>query len=754
MSEQVVHPQPDGNPRMGNSLAMALVAPSLFLGPAALAHSGNETANIPQLEPVHAHGVANSMYDVRQSASKKFTAPLVDTPKSVQIIPQQVISDQAATTLTEVLRNTPGITFGAGEGGNPLGDRPFIRGYDSQSSTYVDNVRDIAAASREVFNLEQVEVVKGSAGAIGGHGGAGGNINLVSKTAKLDNFATGTLGIGTHNYYRGTVDGNWQFSDTAAFRLNGMVHKSDVAGRDVVRYKRWGIAPTISLGLGTPTRLTLSYYHLSTDDIPDGGIPYEFPRGELSGPVNVDRHNFYGLSSDFRKTVTDRATVSVEHDFSDRLSLRNTTRYTHSQQQYVWTQPDDSKGNVAKGLVWRRANTRDSAVSTLSNQTELVGKVQTGSVGHSFNVGVELSLEKGRKDTLDIVRGVGAGAANVCNRGAGAASAYNCTDLYHPDPRDPWVNKGSGEPVGNRTTSENITKSIYAFDTLDFNKWLQAGVGIRLDNYSTKFVNSPSSGSKTIRRHDTLVNYQLGLVFKPAENGSIYVSFATSSTPANSTLGEGREGQSLTPGRGNVGKNAADMAPERNKTYELGTKWDLFNQQMSLTAALFRTETTNARVVRANGDYEMAGKKRVDGLELGISSSLTPKWHMFGGYTYLHSNLKDNGAAASANNGKTFPNTPRNSFNLWTTYQPTPNLTVGAGAYYVGSQFGDPANKLKIPSYWRFDAMAGYKFNKNLGIQLNVLNLTDKKYYDKAYASHYATIAPGRSAILNLNLSY
>ena len=754
MSEHVVQPQPDSGPIMGSSLAMALVAPSLFLGPAAIAHPGHENTNIPKLEPIHVHGTVNSPYDVRQSASKKFTTALVDTPKSVQIIPQQVISDQAATSLTEVLRNTPGITFGAGEGGNPLGDRPFIRGYDSQSSTYVDNMRDIASSSREVFNLEQVEVVKGSASAIGGRGSAGGSINLVTKTAKLDNFTTGSLGVGTHNYYRGTVDGNWQLSDTSAFRLNGMAHKSNVPGRDVVRYKRWGIAPTFSFGLGTPTRVTLGYYHLSTDDIPDGGIPYEFPRGELSGPIDVDRHNFYGLTSDFRKNTSDQATFSVEHDFNDRVTLRNTARYTQSDQRYVWTQPDDSKGNVANGLVWRRANTRDSAVKTFANQTELFGKVETGSVTHNFNVGVELSVEKGRKDTLDIARGVGNGPANACKNGAGKASAYNCTSLYNPEPRDPWVNKGSGEPLGNRTKSENVTKSIYAFDTLDFNKWLQAGLGIRLDNYLTRFVNTPASGSKTIRRHDTLLNYQLGLVFKPAENGSIYISYATSSNPANATLGEGREEQSLTPGRGNVGRNAVDMAPEKHKTYELGTKWELFNQQLSLSAAVFRTETTNARVVKANGDYEMAGKKRVDGLELGVSGSITPKWQVYGGYTHLNSNLKDNGASAAANNGKAFPNTPRDSFNLWSTYQPTSDLTLGAGAFYVGSQFGDAANRLKIPSYWRFDAMAGYKINKNLGVQLNVFNLTNKKYYDKAYASHYATLAPGRSAVLNLNLSY
>nr|WP_226952592.1 TonB-dependent siderophore receptor [Mesopusillimonas faecipullorum] len=730
---------------------MALVTPSLFIG-SALAQT-NSSGAVSELSPVQVRGTAETPYDVKESASQKFTAPLLDTPKSVQIIPEQLMQEQAASSLTDVLRNTPGITFGSGEGGNPLGDRPFIRGFDAQASTFVDGMRDIGATSREIFNLEQVEVIKGSDGAYGGRGGAGGSINLISKTPKLDNFTRGTLGIGTDKYYRGTIDGNWQLSETSAFRLNGMWHKADVAGRDTVRNKRWGVAPSFSFGLGTPTRVTLSYYRMSTDDIPDSGLPYQWPRLDVSGPVDVDRNNFYGLTSDFRKTNSDLATLGVEHDFNDNLTLRNTTRYTHADQKYVWTQPDDSQGNVANGLVWRRANTRDSSVHTIANLTELVGKAQTGSLKHSFNVGMEFSQEKGKKDSLGIQRGSGSGANNACLAGPGAASGYNCTSLYDPDPNDPWVNTGTGDPTGALTRSKTTTKSIYVFDTIEFSKQWQAGLGVRVDDYSTTFTNTPANGSTEIDRDDTLVNYQLGLVYKPVENGSIYVSYATSSTPANATLGEGSEEQSLTPGRGGVGVNAADMAPEKNRTLELGTKWDLFDERLSLTAAVFRTETTNARVTLANNDYAMAGKKQVDGFELGITGALTPKWYVFGGYTFLDSKLKENGKNTQ-NDGNRFPNTPRNSFSFWSTYQVTPEFTFGAGAYFVDSQYGDAANKLKIPSYWRFDAMASYRFNKNLTAQLNVLNLANKTYYDKAYAAHYVSVAPGRSAILNLNLSY
>lgn len=749
------------------SLATAIATPALFMTSFSAVAQKTGSDAVAELAPVQVHGQSPASYDVKQSASQKYTAPLLDTPKSVQIIPQELMQNQAASSLTDVLRNSPGITFGAGEGGNPLGDRPFIRGYDAQGSTYIDGLRDIGATSREVFNLEQVEVIKGSDGAYGGRGGAGGSINLISKTAKPDDFTRASLGIGTDHYYRGTVDSNWLLSNNAAFRLNAMYHQADIAGRDTVDNKRWGVAPTLTLGLNSPTRATFSFYHLQTDDTPESGIPYAYPSSWINdggnnrkkpgyqanrtqtGPANVDRHNFYGLTSDYRKTTSDMATIGIEHDFSDKLTLRNTSRYTYSDQEYVWTQPDDSQGNVLNGRVWRRMNSRASDVNSLANQTELVGNINTGALKHSFNLGIELSEERSEKTSLNVERNSSA----ICARGIGSASSYNCTSLYNPNPDDPWVNlkDGRANPLA-KTKSKAITRSLYAFDTIEFNEQWQAGVGLRLDDYSTTFTDSPTNGSKVITRDDTLINYQLGLVYKPASNGSVYVSYATSSTPGNALLGEGAESQSLTPSRG-AGLNAADMAPEKNKTYEIGTKWDVFNNSMTFSAAIFRTETTNARITLPNNDYAMAGKKQVNGLELGVSGAITSKWNIFGGYTYLDSKLKDDGPIKK-DEGNVFPNTPKHSFSLWSTYKVLPELTVGAGAYYVAKQYGNTANTTSIPSYWRFDAMAGYKVNKNMDLQLNVFNAFNKTYYDQAYSAHYASIAPGRSAILSMNLAY
>lgn len=273
---------------------------------------------------------------VDQAPSSKFTAPLLDTPKTVQVINEEVIRQTGSTSLTEALRTTPGITFGAGEGGNPVGDRPFLRGSDSQSSLFVDGMRDIGARSREVFNIEAIEVVKGSDSAYAGRGGAGGSINMQTKRAKNENFISGDVGLGTDSYKRATVDLNRKLGDTVGFRLNAMAHDADVPGRNGPDNQRWGIAPTVTFGMGTATEITLAYEHMTSDDMPDTGVPYAM--GNVSGltsPTFVkptyggNRDNWYGLKArDFRKEKSDMFTAAIEHKFSDTNKIRNATRWS------------------------------------------------------------------------------------------------------------------------------------------------------------------------------------------------------------------------------------------------------------------------------------------------------------------------------------------------------------------------------------------------------------------------------------------
>ena len=697
---------------------------------------------------------------VDTAPSAKFTAPLLDTPKTVQVIHEELIKQTGATNLQEALKATPGITFGNGEGGSPNGDQPFLRGADATSSTFVDGLRDIAAGTREVFNLESVEVIKGADSAYAGRGGAGGSINLTTKKAKADNFISGDVGLGTDHYKRATLDLNRKLGETIGFRLNAMAHDADVPGRNGPENQRWGIAPTVTFGMGTPTEVTLSWQHLQTDNVPDGGVPYLYsntaaatlPGGSTVRPTyGNSRENWYGLTNrDYEKEKSDLFTASVEHKFTDANKLRNSLRYSKSKQDYVWTQPDDSKGNAINGYVWRRGNARVSETTTLQNVTEFTGKEQTGSVGHSYAFGLELSKEKAE---------VRSAAIQSSSSSCTAVSDPWCTTLSNPSGANAAWNFAWTLPT-QPTVNQIDTVALYGFDTLKFNDQWLLNAGLRVDHYRLH-ASGPAGGrgataypAYDLERSDTLFNYQLGLVYKPAANGSIYASLGTSSRPGGSTLGNGNEDLSITTDA------LADLKPEKTRSIELGTKWDLLDKKLGLTAALFRNEVTNVRITE-NGVTYMSGNKVVNGVELGFNGQILRNLNVFGGYTYMDSEQKDLGLN-NVGNGLPFPNTPKHSFSLWASYKPMAKLTLGLGLYaqsdvaqgYVRSSVDGGIVTKGVAGYSRYDAMASYQFNPNLALQLNVYNLTDKVYYTGVRSPHYANIGAGRSAVATLKFTY
>ncbi len=720
---------------------------------------------------------ASTEYKVERASSQKYTAPLVDTPRSVTVVPQQVLKDTNALTLQDALRTVPGITFGAGEGGNPQGDRPFIRGFDSQNDTYIDGVRDTGAQTREIFAVESIEVSKGPNSAVGGRGAAGGSINLVSKKAHLGNSFDGGFTWGSDQTQRYTLDGNYQFTDTIAGRLNLMSHESNVAGRDKVNYDRWGIAPSLAFGLGTDTRVNLDWYHVESDDLPDSGVPYTYSGSNRTSAnpdkpyAGGDHSNFYGLTDrDFRKSRTDIATIAIEHDLTDALTIKNTLRHGNSMQDYILTQPDDSKGNVNNGSVWRRANTRVGNTATTTNQTDLFGDIYIAGFKNSFSTGIELSREESERSTYDVntdttpatpITATVPSSTN-CNPGMIVSSGYNCTSLSNPNPDDPWNGTISRNYAG--TTTKGKTRAIYVFDTLELTPQWLVNMGLRYDHFDTEYRTYGANGATTVSKtgvraegQDTseFITGQLGLVWKPADNGSVYVSYATAATPPGAMLGEGMEGNVLPNSTDRNGVLlGSDMEPEETTNYEIGTKWDLLDSRLSLTGAIFRTEKDNARVQVNTNTYENVGTTRVDGIELSASGKLTDNWQVFAGYAYMEGRQIDGGPMGKANDGNQLPNLPNNSASLWTTYQVTPKLTIGGGAFYTDDVFGSVANTTMVDSYVRYDAMAAYKLTRNVDLQLNVQNLTNEVYYDKAFSTHFANQAAGRTALLTTSVHF
>ncbi|MEQ1121648.1 TonB-dependent receptor [Acinetobacter seifertii] len=732
---------------------------------------------VSQLPTIHTQATQEESLKVDQSANSKFVAPLLDTPKSVSIISKQLIEDTKVTTLSDTLRTVPGITLGAGEGGNPNGDRPFIRGYNSESSMYVDGVRNATSQNREMFAVDQVEVIKGSSSALSGAGGSGGSINLITKVAKKGDSLEGSVAGGTDNYARVTLDGNKDFGNGVAARVIVMGHQNDKAGQsNGAEYKRAGIAPSISFGLDTATRGTLSYYYLKTDDTPDSGVPYQYDvikKATVGKPVDVKQGIYYGWKDrDFQKQENQIGTLKLEHDFNDNLTLSNTAVYGKSKNNYLWTQPDDSQGNIVNGKVWRRVNTNLTDTDSFTDQLSLKGKFNTGSLKHSFNIGAEYSKQDSDRGT-NIVTDPntsqigGSGTNNACSL---ANSNGWCTDLNNPNPNDAWLGRIQANPNVTNITSK--TQSIYALNNIEITPQWLIDLGVRWDKFDTdvKYNKDSGSGATLIKAgtkyssSNDFFNYQAGITFKPVENGSIYLSYATSANPVGVDAGDGSEGISV-PNRNTTDEQARainNLKPEEVKTYELGTKWDVLNNRLNLTAAIFRTEKTNTRALGTDGFTRNIGETRVDGIELGANGNITEKWAVSAGYTYLDSEIVDGGYAKDSNgnyvpsptNGNQVQNVAKNSATLWTTYKVLPQVTVGAGAVAMDKVFGDAANTKYVPGYVRYDAMARYDVNKNVNLQLNLNNLSDKRYFTKAYASHYATEAEGRSAVLAINFKY
>lgn len=743
---------------------------------------------ITTLETIHQDIVAEQKQSLKvdKSANSKFVAPLLDTPKSVSVISKQLIEDTQVTTLSDALRTVPGITLGAGEGGNPNGDRPFIRGYNSESSMYVDGVRNATSQNREMFAIEQVEVTKGSASAMGGAGTTGGSINMISKVAKKGDSLEGSVGAGTDAYARVTLDGNKDFGNGIAARVAVLGHMNEKAGQsDGAEYKRAGIAPSITLGLDTATRATLSYYYLKSDDTPDSGIPYNNPfaatnaKAGLNGngkPIDVKQGMYYGWKDrDFQKQENQSGTLKLEHDITDNLTISNTAIYNKSKNDYLWTNPDDSKGNfyssagALTGNVWARANSRIADTDGFTDQLSLTGKFDTGFLKHRFNLGAEYSDQETDR-TQYIIDGKNAtGSAHQTCAPSSIANGW-CTSVQNPD-RGNWT--GSLSTAGaDRYNIETKNTSVYFLDSIELHPQWIADLGVRWDDYSTEqtmtygalnsnVTSTPAkaqAGDKvSIKNEKDFINWQAGLTFKPTDNSSIYASYATSSNPVGVDGGDGSEG---------ITAAIENLKPEEVKTYELGTKWDVLNDRLNLTAAIFRTEKTNTRATTTEGTTSNIGETRVDGVELGVNGNITEKWAISAGYTYLDSELVDGGYEEitpsttpktyrpNSNNGNQVQNVAKNSATLWTTYQVLPQLQLGAGAIAMDKVYGNAANTKWVPGYVRYDAMARYNVNKNVDLQLNVNNLSDKRYFTKAYSSHYATEAEGRSAVLSVNFKY
>ena len=768
---------------LATALLLAITTPA-FAAPAGDAPA-DAAMQAKELDTVEVHGER-----VQKASSPKYTEELLDTPQTITVVTSEVMAQQNLLGLRDVLSTLPGITFGAGEGGGGYGDSINLRGFNATTDITVDGVRDSAQYTRtDNFNLESIELINGANSAMSGAGSVGGNINLVSKMAREGDFNTFTLGAGTDGFGRATVDSNTDLGEGQALRVNAMVHRNDVPDRDVEEYKRWGIAPSFAIGLGSDTRFTLSYLHQHDENIPEYGLPYFAAYGGLL--PGVSREAYFGYRNmDTQEIDVDVLTGVFEHDFSDTTSLRSLARY-QKVDQYTVVNPTqgtwclDSGVNPANGQPCAspgtyqpsgpRGTTRDTTNGLALSQTDLTTRFSTGRVEHALVAGVSFMHE-----TYELDNG------NTQRNADGTAPVYPVMDIHNPN------NVYTGPVNYIRTGHTDGTldnQALYAFDTLKFSPRWELALGARYehnegDTRTLSFATPAAGGAitvgPTLRNEDDLFSYRAGLLFKPADNGSVYLSYANSKTPSKASV--------------NGACNAAtcEVDPETAVNIELGTKWNLLQDRLAVTAALFRNERQNYKVADPNnpdnpsGTQQLDGKARVDGIALGVAGNITRAWSIFANYTYLDSEVLQSvsdfclgspGAAGCTNSatlvdpqhGDRLVQTPPHSASLFTTYRLPFGLELGYGLTYQGAFATHQRTALQRTQYFADDflihrAFASYAFGNGLTAQLNVQNFTNERYFTNvrnnvnstsgAITGGWAMPGEDRSAVLSLFYSF
>ncbi|MGN7839147.1 catecholate siderophore receptor Fiu [Stenotrophomonas sp. 22385] len=744
--------------RSAASLATASLVTGLSLAMLPVAAQAESASDSPRtLDQVQVQAARG--FKVDKVASPKFTQSLQDTPQTIQIISRDLFTQQGATTLTDALRNSPGVgTFYVGENGNTnTGDSIFMRGFDTSSSIFVDGVRDVGSISRDVFNTEQVEVSKGPAGTDNGRSAPTGSINMVSKQANLHDAVSGTVSVGSDSQQRASADWNQSLGATSALRLNAMWQDSDQPGRDHVNNSRWGIAPSLAFGLGTNTRYILNLLYVDQQNVPDGGVPTLGLPGwapqptlePLAGhPVNPE--NFYGTRADHDDVTAKMATFRIEHDFSDGVRLTNTARWGRTDQDYMLTAfmgtgtrgangaPTGNirytdRNNLDTYTIARSLPTfKDQQNTILTDQLNLRADVSTGAIVHNLSTGVEFTREE--------LKSFGQAATN--------GTTWSPANLYNPDWNATgltWAHNGA-DSRGKTTTS-----SVYLFDTLNFTDSFLVTAGLRADHYKTEYQSAvvcggrgPACGSNpvgtvipnpSLEHSDTLLNWKLGAVYKVGDIVSLYGNYALSQQPP------GGSNFQLSSSASSADNPSLD--PQKAKTLEVGTKWAFLDDALAFNVALFKTEVSNeinTQVLDDAGNPTQTGKKSVQGIEVSTVGRITDNWSVSAGYSHLDTEVEE-GANVAADGTRNLTYTPGATFTSWTSYTFPFGLTVGGGVRYAGRMHRGTDGAVGTPaftkSYTVYDAVASYEINEHLVLRLNAYNLFDKDYVAAINKSGY-----------------
>lgn len=710
---------------------------------------------------------AKESVDVETSANSvslaQFTEPLLDTPQTVNVVPQFIMQEQAATTLRDGLRNVPGVSIAAGEGGNQ-GDNLTIRGFSARSDMFIDGIRDFGSYYRDAFNYESIEVLQGPASVEFGRGSTGGVINQESKVPVDHEFVRGTLQLGTNEMRRLTADVNEPLDNLlpgTAFRMNIVGSQSKVAQRNYAETRRFGVAPSIAFGIHSQTHGYVGYLHESEDSVPDYGLPYFGIQ-----PAKVDRKTFYGYQNQsYLKTNPDIMTGRIEHDFANGMLVRSTARWGNYPRDIRVVEPQINTVptySIVNGVatatcsataatpcynintplnnvrVRRAIINRNSTEDILWDQTQLIGRLKVKGLENSFVVTIEGGRERSRP-------GGYAYAANIF----APAIDPSAQDIL-PAPT----------AITARTYVSSNAYGVSGMDTLKLTQWLQLSGGVRFDYFNTTV--DPTATAARVSQLIQQPTYRGAIVIKPARNGSIYFDYGTSFNPPAESL--------------SLSANNALNDPQENETYEVGTKWDLMHDKLNVSGAYFRTNKDNVYETNPLDTTQVlnVGSQRVQGFQVGALGHMASHFDVILGYAYLDGvvtrsvlNASPFGSLFKANDPvyglypyfispNNFPlaNVPRNSGNVWVTHNLPLRFVGGFGGNFIGPRRASSTAMVAVPQanvapvsqtqlafksmngYWIFNVMLRRPINDKVDFQANLVNLTNKFYIDQPHPNH------------------
>jgi catecholate siderophore receptor len=693
----------------------------------------------------------------RGSLNRLGAAELIDVPQTVVVINRALMQSQGATTMENALRNVPGVTIGSAEGGT-IGTNINLNGFSARTDIYLDGMRDRGQYYRDVFALEQIEVLMGPSSMLFGRGSTGGVINQVTKKPFLKNATELSVQATTNGLVRSTADVNVPFGQdsTNAARVSAMFQVGKASTLDQTNVLDFGLAPSVKLGIGTPTEITLSAILQHRKD----QVPYGVPN--LNGfPINVPRNTAYGYDSDATVQDVIQLNSTIDHKFDTNLSLRNQT-------EFVWvnTAVQETSGGFVGTLaanggfvqaaagpgntpysaaplnqLYIRQLSRDRNINdyTLENQTEVTAKFDTAFVGHTLLMGVDLNYEAYTNKTFT--------RTGACNGIPLVAGSPGCVAAGFTT----GGNTPSNVPSvpGNYASSQAWGFGMYANDTAQVLPWLKLVGGVRWDAYSAQIGNSINSvntpGSTTAAyssQTDYFTSVRTGAIIEPTREQSYYFSYSTSFNPSLEQL-TATTGTTVLP-------------PESNEGFEAGAKYELLNGNLSLNGALFQITKMNARTANADGTFTPTGTVRVQGARVGFAGQIIPNWQVFGGYAYLNARIINGLPAVNGVGGTTgnVPlNTPKDSANIWTTYTFNETYEIGGGVFYVGQRYANNQNTVQVPEYTRVDLTAAYK-QPRYEVRFNVLNVFNTMYYDSLMASDGGRAVPGSGTTGLVTLTY